>query len=237
MRRIRLLGLALTAIFALGVVGASSAMAEEAGNPQILPAPTAAEPLTFTVTGTNPFLETSAKGEIKCEKVEGLLATSSFTSRRLGTVDLHFGTNCLLNKTTKCKAEGDVNGTILLKADIHLVDVLPVSGELRLGLEILPLEVPYKITCGIGKVEVTGSAIGLATAKTGVELEETEVKFEQSTAGMQTLTKCDLTKEFCEPGGVAKNFLLEAEAGKGKELAAEVATVKVHFDKKITLDF
>jgi hypothetical protein len=123
MRTIRLVGLALAATVALGV-GASVASAEEGGNPQILPMPTAAEPLTFTVSGGKALLETTAKARIECEEVTG---AASFTSQRLGTLKLSFQKNCLLGGggvKKKFLLEGEFGKGKELEATLMLVIVL-----------------------------------------------------------------------------------------------------------------
>jgi hypothetical protein len=227
MRQIRQLGLALIVVAATGVVAASAAWAEETGNPEILPIPTAVSPLSFTVSsvaGSEPLLVSTANLKLLCEEVKG---EGSFTSRRLGTALLNFGKNCL-EAGVKCKAEADVTGTILMKADVHFVDVLPVVDELRLGLKVAPTTMPFVITCGVVKLEVRGSTIGLTLV--GKSLEKTkhfEVHFTQSSLGEQTLKTCDLDKEICEPEGKGKSFLTEESGGKGLELAAWVLLVLI----------
>jgi hypothetical protein len=240
MRRISLMGLALMAIFAFSAVGASVASAEETGNPEILPVPTAGTPLPIAITpntGSKPLLETTAGAKIECNEVKG---EGAFTSRRLGTALLNFTGECKV-ETTKCKAEGDVNGTLLLKGDIHLVDVLETfegkTEQLRLALEVLPLAVPYVITCGLIKIEVKGSALGLVLVNNLEKTKHVDVHFDQVSLGEQFEKECILDKEFCEEKGVKKKFTLEANLGKGFELAAEVVLVLVLTPNTIEFHF
>jgi hypothetical protein len=232
MRHIRLLGLALTAIFALGVVGASSAIAE---NPEILPVPTPTTPLAFTidpVATSKPTLETSAGAKIVCNEAKG---SGEFTSARLGTGTINLTGECNFGGT-KCKAEGDTNGTLLMKVDVHLVDVLPLANELRLGIVLQPLPQPFVLTCGLGKIELLGSAIGVVLVKDLQKTKDGEVHFE-GTKGMQSLTECDLDKAFCETGGMKNKILLESEAGKGRELAAWLMLVIILTAKEVEIHF
>jgi hypothetical protein len=236
MRQIRQLGLALIVVSVIGVVAVSAASAEETGNPEILPIPTAVSPLAFaisSVAGSEPLLVSTADLKILCEEVKG---EGSFTSRRLGTAVLNFGKNCLDNGT-KCKAEADVNGTILMKANVHFVDVLPVVDELRLGLKVAPTTTPFVITCGLVKIEVIGSAIGLVSGKSLEKSKHFEVQFAQSSLGEQALKTCDLDKEVCEAEGKSKLFLTEENSGKGFELAAWVLVVLILFPANIELHF
>src|ERR1700759_3374108 len=67
MKRIRLLGLALIALIALGAYASASAFAED---PTILPVPTAGEPASFTAesTGTLTFVGIKEGNEVQCPK-------------------------------------------------------------------------------------------------------------------------------------------------------------------------
>jgi hypothetical protein len=239
MRRIRLLGLALLTFMALGVIGASVASAEELGNPEILPVPTVGEPLNITsIEGKEPFLETTKGSKISCKEVKG---SGSFTSRRLGVGTLHFTGKCE-SKGIECLSEGDVAGTILLPTvDWHLVDLLE-NNVLTLGLEILPLPQPFLILCGVLHISVTGSALGLVLLKDLQKSKHFEVHFDREllnkapVPGEQFEKECILDKEFCEPGGKPKKFLLEANFGKS-ELAAEVALVLILTEKEFEVHF
>lgn len=229
MQRLRILGIALVAIFALSAIVSATASAEF---PEILPVPTPTAPLTFTsetVGGSKPILETTKGVKIECAKATN---KGEFTSQDLGTATIDFE-GCE-SKGAKCKAEGDVNGTILLKTDIDLVD-FKKGAELLLGLEILPLEGGTNkliITCGILKVEVKGSVIGRVHVKSLEKTKHATVLFTQ-TKGEQDIKECELLKAFC--AGV--KFLLEANFGAGFELAGELAEVLVLFPKEIEVHF
>jgi hypothetical protein len=234
MRKAVLLSLALLTFMALGVIGASVASAEELGNPEILPVPTVGEPLNITgIEGKEPAFETTKASKIKCGEVKG---SGSFTSRRLGVGTLHFTGKCE-SKGIECLSEGDAAGTYLMpKVDWHLVDLLE-NNALTLGLEILPLPQPFLILCGVLHLSLTGSALGLVLVKDLQKTKHFEVHFGQTTAGEQIEQECILDKEFCEPGGKPKKFLLELNFGKGFELATLSVLVLALTEKEAEVHF
>jgi hypothetical protein len=82
MKHVKLLGLALLALFALSAVASSVAMA----NPTILPTPTAGEPLTFTSktkAGSVTALESTSGKRIVCKEATN---EGEFTSADHGKV-------------------------------------------------------------------------------------------------------------------------------------------------------
>jgi hypothetical protein len=228
MKRFRLLGVALLAFMALGVVGASVAAAE---NPEILPTPTTAAPLKFTSVsdeGSAPVLQaTKEAGKIKCKD---LTNKGEFTSARLGKITIDFLGECESNKA-KCKTEGDTTGTILVSGDIHLVDI-EKGTELRLGV-VVTLEKALVITCGVVKDEVKGAVIGLVLEVTSlVKTKHITADFNQ-TAGEQELKECKLDKAFCE----GKKFLLESNFGEGFELSGQEVKDLITFEKEAEVHF
>jgi hypothetical protein len=234
MQRFRLLGIALMAIFAISAIASATAAAE---NPDILPIPSSEEPLKFTSQGldTKYVLETTKKLQIECKTVTN---KGEFTTQDSGTVTIDFE-GCEA-KGAKCKAEGDVNGTILVFGDINFVDLKKAGLALKesLGVEILPLN-PSKenkllITCGVLKTEVVGSVLGredkikeLVKTKTG------ELLFDQK-EGEQEFTECELLKAFCEK----KVFKLESNLAGVFELAGELALkIDITFAKEIEVHY
>jgi len=241
MKRIRLLGLALIALFALGAFASAGAFA---GNPEILPKPTEKAPLTFTSTAGKTELKTTKDVETVCQKAKN---TGEFTSQDLGTVTIKFE-ECKA-EPGKCNSPGQAAGVILIEGDVHLVDVLP-AGTLDLGVAITPHQdgnpkedVSY--TCGgIAKTLILGTVIGVADNAAGALLKdlekfkETKVLWKQNASlGEQEIKECDLLTAFCEPGGVKKKFLLEADFGKGHELAVEIADATLEFKTEVEVHF
>jgi hypothetical protein len=234
MKRLRIVGLALLALFALSAIASSSAMAEQ---PEILPVPTEKEPLTLTAEG--PLAELTSnegKNTIDCEKV---LVNGSFTSADLGkaTFDFH---NCTAEKKAiKCWSLGDEKSplgeksVILLdNADIHLVDILP-AGTLQLGLAVILLK-ELHIECQGGiLILIKGTAIGIVEGVTsGVKTKTHKVNF-AVTKGVQNVRECMTLKVFCE----GKKYELEANFGAGFKPAGEVATATVTLNKEVAFDF
>jgi hypothetical protein len=245
MKHLRLFGLMVIAVLALGATTAASAWAIE--DPEILPNPTEKAPLHVTSEGKASFihiLETStSKRKIECTEVTNSL---EFTSARLGKGEIDFH-NCK-SSGSKCLTLGDKELLILIPVDVHLVDVL--LPEITKGLDLLSLGIWIKpleevhIECGVILILVKGSVIGefLNLKAELIEkvtlllalFEEAEISFEQK-EGKQSFTKCDLDKTFCE----GHEFKLEANFGKGPEPAGELSAdiVKAEKGTKIHIDF
>jgi hypothetical protein len=167
MKRIRLLGLALIAVFAFGALGASSALAE---GPTITPAGTEAEPVKFEAPSNGETaLETEGKAKLNCLTA---LGKGSFTTANSGTVLSDFE-GCLEPSTlAKCNSPNDNAGVILALLNIKIVDVLP-TGTLDLGVWLEPKEE----TPGTGdltfkysllKTTIFGAVVGVADNAAGI---------------------------------------------------------------------
>jgi hypothetical protein len=229
MKQFRPLGIMLTTVFTISLVASATAAAE---NPEILPVPTAKAPLKFTAEGldTSYTLETTKLLQVICRKLK---AKGEFTSQDSGTIALDFE-ECEA-KGTKCKAEGDVNGTTLMFADINLVDLKKAGLALKeaLGVEILPLNATKEnkllITCGVLKTEVIGSLLGREDKiKELVKTKVGELLFDQK-EGEQEFIECELLKTFCEK----KVFKLESNLSGVFELMGLLALkVALTFDKE-----
>jgi hypothetical protein len=156
MKRIRILGLAFVAIFALAALASASAFAE---NPEILPVPTTTKPANFTGTAGVTLLHTTLDNDIiECKRAEN---KGQLTSQDLGTVDITFK-ECK-SGTTTCNTKGQAKEEVLVEGEIDLVDVLP-TGTLDLGFAVKP----YKdgnptemvvIECGLVKEILTVSRL------------------------------------------------------------------------------
>jgi len=241
MKRIRLLSLALIALFALGAFASAGAFAE---NPEILPVVEKGKPLKFTSEAGRTDLH-STKGVLTiCLKAKN---KGEFTSQDLGLVLIDFE-ECK-SEGANCNSPGDAAGVILTLGDMHLVDVLP-TGTLDLGLWIEPKEeLPgtgmLTFKCGgILSAVILGSVIGVVdNVKTGELLKDLEkfkeikVLWKEKTLGEQEIKTCDLLKAFCFEGEKAKVFELKVDFGKGEELASEIADATLKFEKEIEVHF
>ena len=242
MKRIKLFGLALIAVFAVGVLASASAFAEE---PELKfengKVPSAGEPAAFTgATATTSELITSAGGKLGCTSATG---KGAFTSQDAGEGETEFK-GCT-DEGAKCNSDGTA-GVIVVKGPIQLVDVLP-TGTLDLGVWGEPKSKAggtLKFTCGTIKTEILGSAIGVIDNTSGTLLTpaeglvaKTEVKglAKANASKDQEITTCMSLKALCEKGP----FELKSNLGlgKGEELSAGIGDGLVTFAQKVKVAF
>jgi hypothetical protein len=214
MRRLRILGLMLMAVFALGAVAAASASALEKEEAGLLTLTALTEPLVFENSeGGAGVLNVGAEGKaINCTgiKVLGSLGAASQTHVTLGTADLHF-TGCKRKELT-CKSSTDEKEIILASVDVHLINVLSAEKKLQPGVAFTPKE-NIVITCGTAIVEVKQTLKCL-------------------------IVKASLTEEVkhfgvdCKPAGEICDPNLEPSAKECKELDAKpfLGKVKKEFE-------
>jgi hypothetical protein len=167
MKQLRLLGLALMAVVALGAVAAAAASAD---NSAVLLLKTESGLFEFTATGGTGTLTAGAiKGgepSITCTSTadEGK-AEATGTNIKLGVVNLKFE-GCQQTKKkvkTKCNTAGDPAGTLLFSnIGFHLIDVLEGT-VLQAGIALLIGLTPIKLECAAGTaiVEIKGTFDGL----------------------------------------------------------------------------
>lgn len=251
MRKARILGLALMAIFALGAVTATTALAKEPSGLLFLPGQTG--PVTFKGSSTTaePLLKVE-KDRVACTSLEfsGSLGKekNELEHATLGSLTVTY-TGCKeTEKVSKCssenaKGEKDPAETILqLEAgtDAHTVSLENAKGELAPGLLVGLLSVegkPLTLNCGLIKVEVLGSAfLEVKGAKEGTDVETVEVKPNPE-------AKCDKEDALCK-----KELEAWGVAGSPSGLGGKLATTefnatftanptKVTFSKDVLLDF
>jgi hypothetical protein len=237
MKRLRIVGLALLAIFALGAIASSSAMA----NPELLPLPTEKEPLTFSAESKE-LSELQANKGLNNIDCKTLKATGSFTSVDLGKGTLDFG-ECTANaKAVKCWSLGDEkskspDGTeksviLVDNADLHLVDILP-AGKLELGLAVILLS-ELHIECQGGLlILVSGTVIGVVEGVTTLVKTKTMKLNFAAKEGVQNVRECMTLETFCK----GKKFELLANFGGGPLPAAEIAKATVTLGKETEVHF
>jgi hypothetical protein len=225
MKRLRLVGLVFTVVFALSVVASTTASAE---NPEILPNPTATAPLKFTAEGGRGTVETTNGTIMTCTKGR---AQGEFTSVRLGTASGD-AEGCRTGNAN-CTSTGDPAGVILeSNVDIHLVD-FKVKTTLELGIVGKPKET-VKIKCGILSVEGRGAGLGKVEGVKSLEKTNTAKVISRQTKGEQELKTCELDKAFC----AGQKFVPEVNFGAaGFELAGGEGEGKVTFAKEIEVHF
>jgi len=214
MQRLKLLGLSLIAVFALGAAAASVASAETAGINQL---PGVGTTSSFTSkAGENTVLENLKGTKIECKSVAG---KTKATSDTLGTVVFEFK-GCEEPATkVKCTTSGKSAGEILIDtAEYHYRYLLPATTS---GVQLVILlgeTVVFK--CSIIPVDVTGcvSSMDLQKSATTGNLEEELVNsyfvnFLQ-TGGMQGITSIDneagTAMETCELKATINGETLDA---------------------------
>ena len=128
MQRLKILGLALMAVFSLGVVMAASAFAESA-------LPLWSPLSTATLKGGTGSLLLEGK-VLGCSSDKGLFGAGT----RLGTFDLNF-TGCLLeNRVCKSLGEALASSEILVTGEWHLVSLLANRKHYLLWLLLSPTD-------------------------------------------------------------------------------------------------
>jgi hypothetical protein len=178
MKHLRLLGIALLAIFALGAVAAATASALEPG---LLYLEKGKGPFKFSVTGGGGHLAAGAS-TVKCTKITGTGESKEEKHVILGLGTLDF-TGCKIEKakvTSACNSEGDAKETILVPIDWHLINVLEKE-KLEPGIAVLPLPLEgFHFVCAAGTVLVLvrGWFDGLIlTTNLTTDIETAEVHF------------------------------------------------------------
>jgi hypothetical protein len=207
MRRLRPSSLIALTVALSALVSASAAMAEEGGNPLILPEPTAGSPLRFTSLAVkSATVFTNGGLTIECQSGT---STGEFTSKRAGVISMS-AKNCISIAHTSCKTTGAEAGTITFSgATIHLV-AFQKSTTLRLGA-VVKLPSSLIVNCTTGSFEWRGSVLGVYEIP--LETLTKSATWIFGTIGeTKKQTECDLDKEFCFTGETHKKFLLELNA-------------------------
>jgi hypothetical protein len=224
MQRLRLFGLALLAIFAVGAITSATSFAEEAGNPKMLCLGTEGKctfPITFTGKSEKGELITEL-GSVKCTE-EGS-NSGEITGVRTATANIDFHGCTLSTNKEKCSTTGDAAGTILLSAVPVKLVAYKSGTALLAGLLFSPTEV--LMTCGTVKVKIKGTVIALVALESPITSEESKnlkVLFDHA-GNKQTPEECELPKETCEKEGKKVKFFLEGNLGVGFEHAALAET-------------
>jgi hypothetical protein len=204
MKQLRLLGLALMAVFALGAFASAVASADTSG---ILFLAGEEGPIAFSVKGGASTLATAAKklsltstevtGEGESLKEE----EGKKTHYKLGTGTVTFTNVEEIKEATKgkCNTTGATAGTVVVPYDWHIFDALEGT-TLQAGISFLILNPPLIIKCfaGTSKVEVKGAALGLLKCLPGQECLNGNVDVKNVLAHFQASGEnCDSSGTFC----------------------------------------
>jgi hypothetical protein len=216
MKQLRILGLALLALFALGALTASVSSAAEEG---------VLEPGNFTIKGGPAELKTLTPEEIKCKETAGtgvFLTEKEKDRHATGTFTFK---GCTANGF-KANTLTDAEGTI--KANVLFLICLTESAILLFGVLVLVLEAPLHIEVPIIKnlILVKGAAIGSLTKAGQLKGKEFIVAFKEPDA--EKRTECTIE-------GVKFKSSLEAVLGtKGPDVDAfETGEGTVTFAKEV----
>jgi hypothetical protein len=147
MKSIRLLGAAIIAVLALGVVGVATAAADAELGAASLPA-------KLTSKGVGVSKLKSAAGTIECSAHK---SSGEFTTQDAGKITITF-TGCK-SESVACKSTGAAAEEIIVKeAPVSTVS-LKSGTELLLGV-LIQVTPTLQIKCGILAIEVKGSVLG-----------------------------------------------------------------------------
>jgi hypothetical protein len=177
MKRLRIIGLALLALFALGAFAASMASAVEG----VLP-----NTATGTGEGGTATLETTNKEKISCTKVSVL--EIKFSTDINGTATIHF-TGCKAEGALPANSLGDESGVILSK--VNVLVCLVEKAALVFGLLIQPTATEHIEVPSVGQlVLVKGAVIAKSdSANSGKEF----LYLLKGAKGVQTeATECEI---------------------------------------------
>jgi len=209
MKSLKLIGLSLLALFALGVFAAASASAEEGFLPLKVKEGNALGKLSI--------LETSNGSKIECAELDA--STITFSNDKHGKATFHWlkckeGTFGFPASSLGSK-EGEILAKVLLLVCLDpkdaagkLIDEYGVSGEIEGNLH---LEVP---SLGV-LIEVLGAALGAILTKGKAKLFSVEFT-NNGTAGEQTVKDC------LEGANVKLHTLMSSMNHKPEELASEL---------------
>ncbi len=225
MKRIRLLGVVLMAVFVLGAIAATTASAAEVT--KILPEPTKEKPLKVKSKSGSGTLLTVGGSEAKCEKAKG---TSEFTTPNLGTFHTEFE-GCKIKapivKTAPCTGVGDKKEVILLLGTVHYVLALLMTKgtETTLVAALAFLFEELHFTCeALGQKElILVKGCAAANAEPTEKLtNKTKDTFKEFTTGESSILEILLEEAKKETPCLTEVNI----GGKGFELAAETGTVE-----------
>jgi hypothetical protein len=221
MKRIRIVGLCLMAVFAVSAVAASGSSAAsllfKATNGNIVGG-------GFESLGGLSFLKTLGGSEVHCKHVDN---HGKFTSSTLGEVLILFlgcSTN-VFGSSVKCHNSGTEDIHLPLATTLFHLGLAHDGTNISIPAIDILLDKAVSFKCSIGTITVSGDAVGELEAPLGTQAplnapeKEISLVYKESSAGMQLLT------EFLMPeGGLVKHHLTSlVENGLGGKETIESA--------------
>ena len=212
MKRVRLLGLALVSVFALGAAVAGVASAEVS----FLPLASSSLEYSFTISGGAAKFGTLAGKEITCTSSKG---TGVVTSERLGTFKVEFE-GCEEPKLkVKCAglSQPSDNGIIQMEGEFHLR--MGLSGQ-PLGLIAFLIKPDTHLLCSILLFVLLGCMVGEIDSELEKLISEVLILLKQS-GGENTILSIDNDAETA-----MENCDLLSKQGTGTE---ETSALETHW--------
>jgi opacity protein-like surface antigen len=216
MRRLKLMGLAIVAVFALAAIAVASA---SAALPEVKTALGEAFPAVASGESGNATLSTALSSPITATGVKIKIEFSKASDE--GTYTANF-TGTTFEKE-QCNTEGDADNTVLVSGKLNLVVALNAAktGNQFAGAFTVPAG--FNVKCGpLGKVKLTIPVEGIAI---GAIEEVTESKELTTFKGNLKCTKPSNgkqeLKEFKNEAGTFEKQILKANLGLGNESGCE----------------
>jgi hypothetical protein len=238
MKRIKLLGLVLMAVFAFGVVAAATASAAEPG---LLFLTGEEGPVSVSGSGGKAVLSTPA-GKIECEKTETKSDPESEQEKgkHILLIKIHIHFLSCKNGSLSCSSgeEGgkkDTNGEILILIDLHLVNLEELGTKiLHAGVAFIILNLKHEvgeivITCGVAKVLVKGAVLGDLKASLTADVTSGTVALP-----IGSKLNCDEPDELCKK--IVKELPFLANFKGTFEAATETAESSIETGKMVLID-
>jgi hypothetical protein len=223
MKQVRIIGLMLLSLLALGAFAASAALAEEGVLPQ---------PATFTGEGGVAKLETLSKTKIECKKVDILegkfLVAPEPNPDQHGLAVLHF---------SGCKAEGFFpantlgDGPEIILVPILFLICLVEPVKLVFGILILPEETVHIEVPSLGQLVLVKGAVIAELEGAGLKGKEFKYKLSGKEGHQEAALKCTIN---------GKEFKHTYESANDKEAkdehTSQEAKFTINFAKEVTLE-
>ncbi len=222
MKRIRIMGCTLLALFALSAVMAATASAEAGFLPRTNP--------KFTIEGGLSTLNTAGGLLLSCSSLDPSKGT--LANAKHATVALNWLKCTSAGFSFNSENDKGQSGTILIEV-LLLVCLKPensegkVLGEFGIAAEIDKGPITIEEPSVSEKLKLKGTIIGVVTAKAGEKLSEFKVAF-TGEKGKQVVAKCKDGTE-TKP----ESLLMESSLTKVNEVASEnIAGGEIVFEKE-----
>jgi hypothetical protein len=226
MKRIRIIGLAVAAMFALSALGASAASAVE---PEYILANESLTKFTSSQIGASSILENTAKTQVSCTGQTGKGEVTPKTNKASKIVVTFTG---CASGVTKCQTKGLAEGTIETKALKGELGYIKKEPTKEVGLDLEPETGTEFANFECGSKFLTNNATGSVDGRIepiNTPTTSFTVKFKCPTSGMQEITSLEI-------GGLkdSEDFLTSELLGT-KARSCEIAESSVKPETTVTI--